>query len=35
VVRLGRQSGIPTPVHEVLYASLLPRELRARGNLSF
>jgi len=35
VVRLGRQSGIPTPVHEMLYASLLPRELRARGNLSF
>ncbi len=35
VVRLGRQSGIPTPVHEILYASLLPQELRARGNLSF
>ncbi len=30
VVRLGREAGIPTPVHEFLYASLLPLERRAR-----
>lgn len=30
VVRLGRQAGIATPVHEILYASLLPQELKAR-----
>jgi 2-dehydropantoate 2-reductase len=31
VVRLGRESGVPTPTHEFLYASLLPRERRTRG----
>ncbi len=31
VVRLGRQAGVATPVHEFLYAALLPQELRARG----
>ena len=31
VVRLGRESGVPTPTHEFLYASLLPLERRARG----
>lgn len=31
VVRMGRESGIPTPVHSFLYASLLPQENRARG----
>jgi len=31
VVRLGRQAGVPTPVHEFIYASLLPFELAARG----
>lgn len=31
VVRLGREAGVPTPVHEFLYDSLLPQELRARG----
>ncbi len=35
VVRLGRASHVPTPLHEVLYASLLPVELRARGGLTF
>ena len=35
VVRLGRESGVPTPLHEALYASLLPAELRARGDLAF
>lgn len=28
VVRLGRQLRIPTPVHEIIYASLLPHHLR-------
>lgn len=30
VVRLGRETGVPTPVSEFLYASLLPMERRAR-----
>ncbi len=30
VVRLGREAGVATPVHEVLYAALLPMERRAR-----
>jgi 2-dehydropantoate 2-reductase len=30
VVRLGREAGVPTPLHEFLYASLLPQERRAR-----
>jgi 2-dehydropantoate 2-reductase len=34
-VRLGSQSGVPTPVHEVIYHSLLPLERRARGTLAF
>jgi 2-dehydropantoate 2-reductase len=34
VVRLGRQVGVPTPVNEFIYYSLLPQELRARGELS-
>jgi len=33
VVRLGRAAGIPTPVHVFIYRSLLPSELRARGQL--
>ena len=35
VVRLGRESRVPTPLHETLYASLLPAELRARGEITF
>lgn len=35
VVRLGHAAGVPTPVHSFLYASLLPLELRARGQLEF
>ena len=35
VVRLGTAAGVATPVHDFLYASLLPLELRARGELSF
>jgi 2-dehydropantoate 2-reductase len=31
VVRLGREAGVPTPLHEFIYHSLLPSELRARG----
>jgi len=31
VVRLGAEAGVDTPVHATLYASLLPGELRARG----
>jgi 2-dehydropantoate 2-reductase len=30
VVRLGREAGVPTPVHETLYAALLPQERAAR-----
>lgn len=31
VVRLGRERGVPTPVSEFIYASLLPQESRARS----
>jgi 2-dehydropantoate 2-reductase len=31
VVRLGREINVPTPLHEFIYHSLLPSELRARG----
>lgn len=31
VVRLGREAGVPTPIHDVLYAALLPMERAARG----
>jgi 2-dehydropantoate 2-reductase len=31
VVRLGREAGVATPVHDVLYAALLPQERAARG----
>ena len=34
VVRLGREAGVPTPVNEFIYHSLLPRERQARGQLS-
>jgi 2-dehydropantoate 2-reductase len=33
VVRMGRAVGTPTPVHDLLYASLLPQERKARGAL--
>ena len=35
VVRLGAESGVPTPLHGFLYASLLPLERRARNELAF
>ena len=31
VVKMGLESGVPTPVHAFIYASLLPQELQARG----
>jgi 2-dehydropantoate 2-reductase len=31
VVRLGDQTGVPTPTMDCVYASLLPQELRVRG----
>ena len=31
VVRLGREEGVPTPVHAFIYHSLLPQEMQARG----
>lgn len=34
VVRMGRQFGVPTPVNEFIYDSLLPQELKARGALA-
>lgn len=35
VVRLGEELGVPTPLHAFIYASLLPQELRARGEIRF
>lgn len=35
VVRLGQEMGVATPLNTFIYSSLLPRELRARGELSF
>ena len=35
VVRLGREKGVPTPVHEALYRALLPLERQARKELAF
>jgi 2-dehydropantoate 2-reductase len=35
VVRLGREAGVATPVNSFVYDSLLPLELRARGEIEF
>jgi 2-dehydropantoate 2-reductase len=35
VVRLGREVDVATPLNNFIYCSLLPRELRARGEVSF
>lgn len=35
VVRMGLESGVATPVNTFVYNSLLPQELKARGELSF
>ena len=33
VVRLGREAGVDTPVNSFIFTSLLPQELRARGQV--
>lgn len=35
VVRLGRESGLPTPRNDFIFASLLPLERRSRGRVEF
>ncbi len=35
VVRLGRETGVPTPTHAFIYHTLKPLELKARGELEF
>lgn len=35
VVRMGREAGVETPVNDFIYHSLLPMEMRARGQLQF
>ena len=35
VARMGLELGIPTPVHTFIYNSLLPLELKARGEIQF
>jgi 2-dehydropantoate 2-reductase len=35
LVRLGAEVGVATPLHEFIYRTLLPQELRARGQLQF
>jgi hypothetical protein len=34
-VRLGREAGVETPFNTLIYESLLPMELRARGELQW
>jgi 2-dehydropantoate 2-reductase len=33
VVRLGREAGVATPFNEFIYHSLLPQEMKARGQV--
>ena len=35
VVRFGQKTDVATPQHTFIYSSLLPMELRARGQLQF
>ncbi|HUV59590.1 MAG TPA: ketopantoate reductase C-terminal domain-containing protein, partial [Desulfatiglandales bacterium] len=35
VVRLGQEVGVETPINNFIYNSLLPMEMRARGQLQF
>ena len=35
VIRLGRESGVDTPVNAFLYGSLLPQEKQSRGEITF
>jgi 2-dehydropantoate 2-reductase len=35
VVRFGKEVDVLTPLHKFIYDSLLPMEMRARGQLQF
>jgi 2-dehydropantoate 2-reductase len=35
VVRMGQQVGVETPINAFIYNSLLPMEMRARGQLEY
>jgi 2-dehydropantoate 2-reductase len=35
VVRLGREVGVNTPLHQFIYHSLMPLEMQARGKIQF
>jgi 2-dehydropantoate 2-reductase len=35
VVRQGQALGVPTPVNQFIYYSVLPQEMRARGKVVF
>ena len=35
VVHMAQQAGVETPVNAFIYHSLLPMEMRARGELEF
>jgi 2-dehydropantoate 2-reductase len=35
VTRMARETDVAAPIHSMLYASLLPQERRARGELAF
>jgi 2-dehydropantoate 2-reductase len=35
VVRMGLEAGVSTPTNVMIYASLLPKELKARGELEY
>jgi len=35
ICRTGRALGVPTPVHDIIFAALLPQERRARGEDSY
>ncbi len=35
VVRMGEESNVETPVNAFIYHSLLPMEMRARGQIQF
>jgi 2-dehydropantoate 2-reductase len=35
VVRMGKETGIATPIHAFIYSSLLPQEMKARGEIPF
>jgi 2-dehydropantoate 2-reductase len=34
MIRLGRDAGVPVPIHETLHAALLPQDRAARGELA-